>query len=171
MPHSGDIFIRRSIRSWKPQPVEKEKIELLLEAAMQAPSARNGQPWEFLVVTEKSLLEKLSQVSPGAVHCASAPAAILVIGKTAEAPSPLFWHQDCAAATQNILLQCVALGLGGVWIGISPNAERIANCQHILELPIGHEVFCIVALGYPGSEQTHRYVNRFKPECIHWEKY
>ena len=94
------IFQRRSIRKYKNTPVEKEKIELLLRAAMQAPSAGNQQPWEFIIVENKETLKKLSNVSPFSKMLAAAPLAIVLLANKNNMRYPEYWQQDMAAATQ-----------------------------------------------------------------------
>ena len=104
------IYIRRSVRSYKEQIVEKEKIDKLLRAAMQAPSAGNQQPWEFIVVQNKNTLEKLSHLSPYAKPVARAPLALVLLANMEGLRFPENWEQDMSAATQNILLEAVELG-------------------------------------------------------------
>lgn len=97
------IFKRRSIRSFEDKPVEPEKVERILRAGMQAPSAHNKQPWEFLVVTDKDKRDALSQMSPYAGMVAYAPVAIIVIGHP-DSMTEKFMPQDLGACTENILL-------------------------------------------------------------------
>ena len=106
------INIRRSVRSYLDKPVEKEKVELLLRAAMQAPSARNQQPWHFVVVDDPETLRAIATVSRNMQMLNEAPLAILVLIDKENLTAPLMAPQDAAAATQNILLKAVDLGLG-----------------------------------------------------------
>ncbi len=115
------IFARRSIRKYQDKPVEQEKLELLLQAAMAAPSADNTKPWEFIVVTDPEAMDKIRSVMLFGKY--NAPAAIIVCGNTSVFKNPIgirFWVQDCSAATENILLAAVELGLGTVWLGVHP---------------------------------------------------
>jgi nitroreductase len=114
-PTLETIFSRRSIRKYTDQPVESEKLELLLKAAMAAPSAMNCKPWEFILVTDP---EKLAQFRKRLLFGdRNAPAAIVVCGNPALSANPaakLFWVQDCSAAAENILIAAVGLGLGKI---------------------------------------------------------
>ena len=112
---------RRSIRKYTQEPVSKEDIDLLMHAAMSGPSACNKTPWEFYVITDEAVLEKLRNASR--YSKIYAPLAIVVCGSLSRAlPSQLapYWIQDCSAATENILLAATDLGLGTVWCGIHP---------------------------------------------------
>jgi len=111
------ILTRTSVRSYEKKSIEKEKIEKLLRAGMAAPSALNKQPWHFVVVTDRSRLESLSEANPYAAMVAKAPLAIVVCGdmnKTLEGDASAFWIQDCSAASENILLAAAGMGLGAV---------------------------------------------------------
>ena len=116
------IFSRRSIRKYTGSPVTKTEIQALLEAGMAAPSARNSQPWHLVAVTERETLQALGDAHVHGKMTAEAALAIVVCAdKTA---SPYFWPQDCAAVAQNILIAAAALGLGAVWLGVYPHADR-----------------------------------------------
>jgi nitroreductase len=148
---------RTSVRRYTNQDVSAEHINRLLTAAMQAPSANNQQPWEFIVVQDKKTLQHLSQASRGAWMLADAPLAIIVVMKD-DGRSPMMAPQDCAAATQNILLEAVELGLGAVWIGVYPIAERTAYVNDALHITRG-TAFCQIAIGHPAEDKeiTLRY--------------
>ena len=164
------IMQRRSIRKFLPTPVEKEKIISVLRAAMQAPSAANIQPWEFLVVTDKETRDKVAKVSPYGGFCSESPLVIIVLGSMKRArPENLYWVEDLSAATQNILLQLEEEGLGGCWIGTWPTPERIEGVREIFDLPEHIIPFSIIACGYKGQERP--FVDRFEQERIHWEQF
>jgi len=118
------IDIRRSVRQFKDKEVSKEKIEALLRAAMQAPSAGNQQPWEFLVVQNRDMLDKLSKMSPYATPIANGNVAVILLGVEDRMRFPENWEQDMSAATQNLLLEAVEQDLGSVWLGVSPLEDR-----------------------------------------------
>ena len=120
----NQIFTRVSIRKYQDRPVEKEKTEAILRAAMQAPSAGNQQPWEFYVVTDKKKLTALSQVHPYAGMTKNAPAAIVAVYRT-DCRMPEYAQIDLAIAMENLWLETDAQGLGGVWLGIAPKEERM----------------------------------------------
>jgi nitroreductase len=187
------IFQRVSVRKFASRPVEPEKIEQLLRAAMAAPSATNQQPWEFLVVTDPALLEALSHASDGgeppkapagkppmtpppagdrphggpAACCKDAPLAIVVLGNQTRMRCPENWQQDLGAATENILLEAVQQGLGGVWLGIATLENRMDNIRRIFSLPEELLPYCILALGYP-AEQPKPQQDRYCPAYVHY---
>ena len=155
------IYNCRSIRKFEPKPVEKEKVQEMLKSAMYAPSARNTQSWQFIVITDKELLDALMRVHPYAAMLAEAPLAILVCGdKTAEAMEG-YLNTNCSAATQNILLAAYALGPGSVWLGVYPRQERIKGITGVLKLPEHILPISLIALGYP-AERTVK-PERFLP--------
>jgi nitroreductase len=163
------ILTRRSVRRFETTPVENELIEKLLRAAMQAPSAANAQPWHFIVITERELLEKVTEFHPNAECLHQAQVAILVCGDDRMEKRPDRWIQDCAAATQNILLAAHGHGLGAVWIGIHPESLRIDNMRKMLHLPGNIHPLSLVAVGNPA--RTPDPVNRFKPERVHFNQW
>lgn len=164
-----EIFIRRSIRTYKDALVEKEKIDKLLRAAMQAPSAGNQQPWEFIVVQDKDLLNKLSGISPYSKMLAKAPLAIVMLANKNIFRIPEKWQQDMGAATENLLLEAVHLGLGGVWLGVAPVEDRMNAISEIFNLPENILPFAIVSIGYPETEQ--KFVDRYDASRVHYDGY
>ncbi len=140
------IRARRSIRSYTSDPVPDDKITLLLEAAMAAPSASNRQPWEFVVVRDASLRSSLGSVHPWASMAASAPLVIVVCGRP---ETSRHWVEDCSAATENLLLAATSLGLGALWVAIYPDDERQAATRRLLNIPDDVQVLCMVPIGLP----------------------
>jgi nitroreductase len=163
------IRTRRSVRSFMAKPIPKETIEELLRAAMSAPSAGNEQPWQFLVIDDRKKLDSITGVNPNAKMCKEAQAAILVCGDTTKEKYPGFWVQDCAAATQNILLAAHERGLGSVWTGIYPIPERVQGFRQLLEIPDTIIPFCLVPLGYPAKESPQ--VDRFQRDRVHYNSW
>lgn len=163
------IFRRRSIRRFSEDNVSDEVVEKLLRAAMAAPSAGNQQPWEFIVVRDKSTFEKVMEFHPYSTPLKEANVAIVVCGDTTRERFAGYWVQDCSAATQNILLEAEHLGLGAVWLGVHPREERVNGLKDLLELPQSIIPLCIVAIGYP-LEQRGK-VDRFDEAKIHYEKW
>lgn len=161
------ILKRRSIRKFTDQPLEREKLIQLLEAAMAAPSAMNGQPWEFIVVTDKEVIDRLRKALPfGKMN---APAIICVMGSARMQKNKAgdkFWVQDCSAATENILLAATALGLGSVWVGIHPVAMFKRQVSDILNLPDGVTPLNLIYLGYPAEEKRPR--TQYEVARVQW---
>ena len=163
------IRTRRSVRRYEGRAVEPEKIETLLHAAMQAPSAKNQQPWEFIVVTDKGTRETISKMSPFAGFAADAPAVIVTLCDLDRADQFNWWVSDMAACTENILLQAVEEGLGACWCGFYPYADRFEPMKELFSLPRNIMPFSVVTLGYPAREP--KVVDRFEPARVHYEKY
>ncbi len=155
------IFIRRSVRRYKEQKVEKEKIDKLLRAAMQAPSATNQQCWEFIVVEDKEKLKQLSNMTPYSKLIENAPLAIVVLGNEERMRCKEYWEQDLGASTQNILLEAVNLNLGSVWIGTAPLKDRMDYVSNIFNLKDNLKPFCIVSIGYPLDDNANKFIDRF----------
>lgn len=162
------IFTRTSVRSYEERPVEAEKIDKILRAAMAAPSAVNQQPWEFYVVTDKALLEKLATASPYATMTAKAPTAIVLCSRTENIIVPELVDVDMAIATENILLEVEALGLGGVMLGIAPFADRMEKVAKALSLPESLRPFTIVPFGYPAKKNPQS--DRYDEQRVHYVK-
>lgn len=146
------IHHRRSVRRFLPDAVPAATVDELLAAAMAAPSAGNQQPWEFVVVDRRELLDAVATVNPYAEMCREAPLGILVCADPRREKFPGFWVQDCAAAVENLLLAATARGLGAVWTGIHPLAERVAGMRRLFALPGEIEPLAFVVLGLPASE-------------------
>lgn len=159
------IFHRVSIRKFQDIAVEPDKITRILKAGMAAPSARNQQPWEFYVVTDKATIEKLSHFSPYAGYITAAPVVIVVAYRT-ELKSPRFALLDCSAAIQNIWLETDSLSLGGVWIGIAPVEERMKAVEEALNMPKTMHAFALFPLGYPA--ETRQQEDRWDPSRVHY---
>ena len=159
------IFNRVSVRKFADQPVEQEKIDQLLKAAMAAPSAGNQQPWEFYVVTSKPMLRTLSACSPYSGCTAKAPLAIIPCVRTESLRFPGCAQMDMSAAIENMLLEAVEQGLGGVWMAITPDQDRIDNVVEALDIPDGLQPFAIVAVGYPAGQTAQ--ANRFDAARVH----
>lgn len=153
----NNILKRTSVRSYLDKSIEEDKIEKLLRAGMAAPTAVNKQPWHFVVVTDKSLLQKLAKANPYAEMVARAPLAIVVCGdmtKALDGNAHEFWVQDCSAASENILLAATGLGLGAVWTGTYPSEERCAAVSEVLGLPETLIPLNTIVIGYPDGEVT-----------------
>ncbi|HRW63865.1 MAG TPA: nitroreductase family protein [Bacteroidales bacterium] len=163
------IFTRRSIRKYKDKKIPVEQVNILIKAAMYAPSARNQQPWHFVVVTERDILEKITKVHPYAKMLAEAQLAILVCGDETLELSQGYWVIDCSAATENILLAAHGIGLGAVWLGLHPREERKQAIRDLFKLPENIQPLSLISIGYP--DEVKETPERFKPERIHYNKW
>jgi len=160
------IHTRRSIRDYQDKTVPEEMITKLLAAAMAAPSARNQQPWEFVVITDRNILGNIPGVNPYAKMAAGAPLAILVCGNLELETSPGYWVIDCSAAIQNLLLSAHALGLGAVWTGTYPREERMKGYSELFNLPDHILPHSLIVIGYPKHQPASP--DRFKMDRIHF---
>lgn len=156
---------RRSIRRFTSQPVTKEQIQSMLSAAMAAPTAHNRQHWHYVAVTDRQLLDHLSEVHPYAKMLREATLCIAVCGERTHA----FWEQDCAAATQNILLAATALGLGSVWLGIHPNPQPVNTVRELLSIPDPYVPLSLIAIGNPAEEKEP--AQRYEESKVHYDKW
>ncbi len=164
-----EIFERRSIRKYRDKPVSEEDIEKLLRAAMAAPSAGNQQDWEFVVIKDKDILNSIPNVHPYASMLKKAPLAIAVCADRGRGSHKGYWVQDCAAATQNILLEAQYLGLGACWLGIYPREKRVKGLKEILGLPDNVMPLSLIAIGYPDEKKGP--TKRFDKSKIHINKW
>jgi nitroreductase len=160
------IKTRRSIRKFKPQPASRQMVKELLEAAMFAPSAGNEQPWQFIVVDERKILDEVPRICPTAAMCRQAPVAVLVCGDASLERYQGFWVLDCSAAVQNLLLAAHAMGLGAVWAGVYPLKDRVEGFRRLFSLPEGITPFALVPLGYP--DQKPGLQERYREERVHY---
>ena len=148
---------RRSIRKFQPDvPVTKEQLKELLGAAMLAPSARNRRPWEFIVVTKREVLDEIARTNQYALMCSTAAAAIIVVALPQAKMPADFVPQDCAAATENILLEAVSMGLGTCWCGIYPKEDLIDNYRRLFNIREPKIPFNIIAIGKPAENPKAR---------------
>ena len=161
----NEIFHRTSVRNYLDKPVEPEKVEKMLRAAMAAPSAGNQQPWEYYVVTDPKILEQLSKTSPFAACAASAPLAFVACYRI-HCRMPEYAQIDLSASVENLLLEADFLDLGAVWLGIAPLEERMQAVRDVLHLPEELAAFAIIPCGYP--ESIHAQQTRFDTKRIHY---
>jgi len=157
---------RRSIRTYKEDPVNQSKVLKCLEAAIWAPSARNSQPWEFVVVTDTGTRRRLAEVHRWGRHMAESPVVIVVLADPSK--SPRHWRCDCGAAVQNLLLMAHAQGLGTCWIGVH-DSEYEEEFRRVLNVPERYRVFCAVTLGYPAESPSKD--REPLSSKVHWERY
>lgn len=163
------IHTRRSIRKYQDKPVDDKTLETILAAAMSAPSACNSQPWQFIVITDREIIEEVPKINSHAAMVLDAPVSIMVCGDVSFEISGGYWVVDCSAAVQNLLLAAHALGLGACWTGVYPETERMERFASLLNLPDNVIPHSLIALGYPGEETPTE--DRYKTERVHRQRW
>lgn len=163
------ILTRRSVRRFTPAPVTAGQVETLLRAAMSAPSSSNAQPWHFVVISSRAMLDDLAEIHPSGPVLRAAPLAILVCADERAEKNPGRWMLDCSAAMQNLLLAAHALDLGAVWLAVWPNPERVAGVCRLLDLPENIRPLALAAAGHPA--ETPPAADRYDPARVHNERW
>lgn len=166
------ILSRTSVRAYTDQKVEKDKIEKLLRAAMAAPTAVNKQPWHFVVIEDKHVLEQIAEEIPTAKMAARTPLAITICGdmeKALDGEGRDFWVQDASAATENLLLAAHAMGLGAVWTGVYPIKDKVDATRALLKLPETIVPLGTIVIGYP--KETPQPKDKWKPENVSYNTF
>jgi nitroreductase len=163
-----DIFFeRKSVRNYIiDADVKQDDLEYILRVAMSAPSARNTRCYSFLVIKDKKTHKKLAAVHKGAQMILHAPLAILVVGDQSKAYEQ-YLPQDCAAATQNILLAATLKGYGSVWCGVYSNDKRSKAIERLFNFPENIKAFSLVVIGKSADDNIQK--NRWDPEKIKYE--
>jgi nitroreductase len=160
-----EIFIRRSIRAFTGEPVDEKLVLECIKAGMNAPSAGNQMPWEFIIIDRRDSLDAIMNVHPYASMLAKAPVAVLVCGDLSKETRKGYWVQDCAACTQNMLLAITSLGLSSVWLGVYPREDRVEGLKKLFSLPEHIVPFSLIPIGRAAEEKAPN--NKFFPERIH----
>ena len=142
---------RRSVRRYTAEPVSDADVKAMLEAAMAAPSANNVQPWEFVVVRDRALRQKLAGTHPWAAMCAQSPVVFVMCGHERQSSH---WVEDVSAATENLLLAATGLDLGAVWVGVYPNQQPEEHVRRALSIPRDVRVLCLVPVGHPAESKS-----------------
>lgn len=166
------IFKRASVRNFSDMELDIAEVEHLIKAGMQAPSAVNSQPWEFLIVVDDEDKQVVSQMTPYAKPAASAQKLIITLAnldRLKKTKSVDWLAQDMSACTENILLQATIEGIGAVWLGFYPIKERIEKLRDYFEIPDNIMPFSVIALGFPKEKPVPR--KNFKAEKIHVGRY
>jgi nitroreductase len=171
MPEIIDILLsRRSIRQFMANPVDQDTLILLLKAAMSAPTACNSQPWEFIVITQKEVMDQIRSKLLFARY--NAPAAIVVCGNVNIANNSAardHWVQDCSAATENILIAAAGMGLGAVWVGVYPYPSKIKPLSEALGIPENVIPLSMVYVGHPAEIKAPR--TQYDEHRVYWQYY
>ncbi len=159
------LLTRRAVREFTPERVREEEITAMLNAAMHAPSACNQQPWHFVVIDSRELLDQVANAHPYAQMLLQAPLAVVVCADVTLETCPGNWVIDCSAAMENLLLAAHAIGLGAVWVGIAHSEERMHNIRGLLGLPSFVQPLCLAAVGHAANPLP--VVDRYNPARIH----
>jgi len=157
------LMSRRSIRKFKSTSVTEEQIKIMLHAAMMAPSAVNGQPWQFIVCDDRRIIDEIIKHQPYARSLETAPLCVVVCGDEGNIKG--YYQQDCAAATQNLMLAAYELGLGTCWMGVAPRPDRMDPVREQFALPESVMPFCLIAVGVP--DEVPAQPERWKEEKVH----
>lgn len=169
-----NILSRKSVRSYTPEAVPDDMVQSLLKAAMAAPSAKNRQPWEFIVLNDRELLDTLAGQLRYARMLANAPLAVVVCARTryTSADGQLVentrWEHDASAATENLLLAAEAMGLGAVWTAADDD-ERAGYVRSALGIPDSVHPLCVVAIGWPDGDPKPK--DKWNPGKIHYNRW
>lgn len=164
------IFKRRSCRNFTEEPVRREEIEMLLQAAFSAPTAANAQPWEFIAIDQQEVLDKIRSKMIFARF--NAKAAIVVCGNSKlglQGQDRDLWICDCSAAIENMLLAATDIGLGSLWIGIFPLESRMNTIRDILNIPQHVNPLGMVYVGHAANVAEGRC--RYNEKAVYWQKY
>ena len=165
---------RRSIRRYLEKPVEAEKIEMLIEAALRAPSSRGFNPWEFIAITDRVLLEKLSRSKPhGASFLKDASVGIVVCADPEKCD---VWIEDASIASIYIHLAAESMALGSCWIQIRKrmyDREKSAEqyIRELLNIPEHLKIESMVAVGYPAETKPPHPKKDLQYEKVHYDGY
>jgi len=155
---------RRSVRSFTDEPVDRQVIEDLVDCARLAPTARNVQPWEFVVVTDATRLRHLADLTDHGKFIANAPVCIAVFSRDTK-----YFLEDGSAATTQLLLAAHALGLGACWVA-GDKKPYVDTVRDLLDVPQGYRLISLIALGHP-HDPSPKKDKRPLDELIHWGKW
>ncbi len=158
------LMTRRSIRSWTNEPVTDAERKIILEAAMNAPSAADARPWHFVTIDEPSVIHQFTEMG-GTEMLAESTLMVMVCGDESKEIYPGFWPQDCSCATHNMQLAAHDIGIGCVWVAIYPLEERVQTCRRILGIPDSITPFALLAMGVPNEVLAPEY--RYDEARIH----
>lgn len=165
---SDILFERRSIRKYqKDKPIDADTVKFIIKAAMNAPSARNYQPWHFIVTHNRQTIDLLAELHPHGKMLQNSPLAILICGDSDIEKTESYIIQGCSAATQNLLLGAHDAGLGSVWLGVHPRKERMEAMKKVFKFPDNIIPVALISLGYPNEEKPWN--DNFDSEKIHLE--
>lgn len=164
------VKTRRSIRRYKPDMVSDETIRRLIDAACHAPSADDVQPWEFIVVRDRHVKEKLSQTHAWSYFVKDAPVCVVALGN--ERISPSYFAIDTTCAIENLLLAAHSMGLGACWVAVydpnNPSYEK--HVRTVLNVPSHLRIIAMIPIGYPNEKAGLRTLREMS-EILHFDSY
>ena len=163
------VATRLNVRRYASRTIGEESVHALLQAAMAAHSEGDERPWHFVVVEDLATRKRIAAAYPTAHIVVQAPVVILVCGDPTLQKHPGFWVQDCAAATQNIMIKAQAMGLGAMWFGIHPVEGRVQNIRNILDLPAEVIPFSLTTVGYPAEHNGLKCP--YDPSRVHFDRW
>ncbi len=155
---------RKSVREYSDKEIEKELVEKIIDAGRVAATARNEQPWEFVVTSNKEILKKICSMCPNGPFIKDASRLIAVFSKDTK-----YYIEDCSSATQNMLLAIEALGLGGCWIA-GDKKDYAGEVKKIFNVPDGYRLVSMISVGYPKNAQSPKAKKNIE-KVLHWEKF
>ncbi len=167
-----NILSRKSIRNYKEGSIPKEDLRTILTAAMSGPSCVNARDWQFIVVEDREMLNKMADANGNpAAPLRQAAAGILICGDLEKAfpRAKDYWVIDGAIAGQNITLAARALGIGSVWLGTWPQMNRVQAQAELFGLPESVVPHSIIALGFSEETACTQERDHYDESCIHWE--
>lgn len=174
LPAGPDFFTvimeRHSSRAFTEEPVSDSDVEILLRCAMQAPSAANERPWEFIVIRDKQLLVQVGGINHWASFAKNAPLGILVCLNTQKEKEKGMGIIDIGICSENLMLAATALKLGSVFTGIYPYKDRMAGFSKLCDLPEYIQPIGLIVIGHPKITK-HDPVDRFDQAAIHQNKW
>ncbi len=169
-----NIETRKSVRKFKDEPLKEEEIHAILKAGMSGPCCVNAREWEFIVVTDKDMLNKMADGNGKPAgplrNCAMG---MLICGNLEKSfkPAPEYWVIDCSIAIENMILAAYDMGIGSVWLGTWPQMGRVENQEKLFDLPEHIVPHSIVAFGYPEDEETFVERDLYDETKVHFEKW
>jgi len=164
-----EILSRRSIRKYTKEIVPPNIIKEILEASMSAPSAGNEQPWQYIIINDRRILDEIPKIHPYSAMLNEASVAILVCCDMKLLKYNDFWVQDLSAATENILIAVQDKGLGAVWLGVYPIEERLKGFQKMFDMPEDIIPFSLIPIGFPAEQKPKE--NRYNVSRVHYNKW
>ena len=162
---------RRSVRAYTKEPVSDKDLDILLAAAMLAPSAANEQPWDFVVIRDPKTLAAIGGINHYAAFAAKAPLAILVCLNTEKEEITGMGILDVAMSAENLLLAAHAIGLGGVFTGVYPMQDRMEKFSKLFDMPENIVPVGLIVVGHPAIPGLRTAEDRVKPANVHWENW